>query len=76
MKIVISPAKSLDFESKLPTTKFTEPRFLEHAEKLNKILAKKKPKALSQLMHISDNLGQLNYPIKLEPMEGFEPPTR
>ncbi len=61
MKIVISPAKSLDFESELPTTKFTEPSFLEQAEKLNKILAKKKPKALSKLMHISDNLAQLNW---------------
>ncbi|NJB70692.1 hypothetical protein GGR42_001154 [Saonia flava] len=61
MKIVISPAKSLDFESELPTTKYSQPLFLEQAEKLNKILAKKKPKALSQLMGISDNLAQLNW---------------
>lgn len=61
MKIVISPAKSLDFESELPTTKFTEPKFLEEAKKLNKILVKKKPKALSSLMSISDNLAQLNW---------------
>ena len=33
MKIVISPAKSLDFESKLPTTKYTEPKFMVQAEK-------------------------------------------
>ncbi|GMN05683.1 peroxide stress protein YaaA [Croceitalea sp. MTPC5] len=61
MKIVISPAKSLDFESKLPTDRFTQPYFLEAAEKLNKVLAKKKPKALSELMSISDNLAQLNW---------------
>lgn len=61
MKIVISPAKSLDFESKLPTDLHTQPYFLEQAEKLNKVLVKKKPKALSQLMHISDNLAQLNW---------------
>jgi len=61
MKIVISPAKSLDFESKLPTEKYTQPKFLEQAEKLNKVLAKKKPKALSKLMSISDNLAQLNW---------------
>ncbi len=61
MKIVVSPAKSLDFESKLPTAKYTQPSFLEHAQKLNKILAKKKPKALSSLMSISDNLAQLNW---------------
>ncbi len=61
MKIVISPAKSLDFESKLPTSRYTEPEFLEQAEKLNKILVKKKPKALSKLMDISNNLAQLNW---------------
>jgi hypothetical protein len=61
MKIVISPAKSLDYESELPTSKFTEPDFMKEAEKLNKILAKKKPKALSNLMSISDNLAQLNW---------------
>ena len=61
MKIVVSPAKSLDFESKLPTDRFSQPIFIEEAEKLNKILAKKKPKALSELMSISDNLAQLNW---------------
>ncbi len=61
MKIVISPAKSLDFESELPTKKYTQPQFLEQAAKLNQVLVKKKPKALSKLMSISDNLAQLNW---------------
>ena len=61
MKIVISPAKSLDFESKLPTKKFSQPLFLKEAEQLNKVLAKKKPKALSALMGISDSLAELNW---------------
>jgi len=61
MKIVLSPAKSLDFESKVPTDNFTQPKFLTHAEKLNKKLAKKKPKDLMALMSISDNLAQLNW---------------
>lgn len=61
MKIVVSPAKSLDFETKLPTEKFSQPQFLEQSEKLNKVLVKKKPKALSALMSISDNLAQLNW---------------
>ncbi len=61
MKIVISPAKSLDLESALPTSKYTQPCFLEQAKKLNKILAKKKPKVLSELMHISDKLAELNW---------------
>ena len=61
MKIVLSPAKSLDFESELPTDKFTQPVFLKEAEALNAVLAKKKPKALSKLMDISDNLAELNW---------------
>nr|WP_321231285.1 peroxide stress protein YaaA [uncultured Psychroserpens sp.] len=61
MKLVLSPAKSLDYDSKLPTTKTTEARFLNEAERVNKLLKKKSAKSLSKLMHISDNLGQLNY---------------
>lgn len=61
MKIVISPAKSLDFEREYPKLKQTQPVFLDEAAKLNTLLAKKKPKALSALMGISDNLAQLNW---------------
>ncbi|MFD2917159.1 peroxide stress protein YaaA [Psychroserpens luteus] len=61
MKLVLSPAKSLDYDSKLPTTKATQARFLNEAERINKLLKKKSAKSLSKLMHISDNLGQLNY---------------
>jgi len=61
MKLVLSPAKSLNFESKLPTKITTEARFLDESERLNKLLKKKSAKSLSKLMSISDNLGQLNY---------------
>jgi cytoplasmic iron level regulating protein YaaA (DUF328/UPF0246 family) len=61
MKLVISPAKSLDFNTELPTAKITEGCFLAEAERLNKLLKQKSAKSLSKLMHISDNLGQLNY---------------
>ena len=61
MKLVISPAKSLDFNTELPTAKTTEGCFLAEAERLNKLLKQKSAKSLSKLMHISDNLGQLNY---------------
>jgi len=61
MKIVISPAKSLDFETQVPTTKFTEGIFLNEAEKLNSVLKKKTPKKLSELMSISPKLGELNW---------------
>ncbi len=61
MKLVLSPAKSLNYESKLPTSLHSEGCFLNEAERLNKLLKKKSAKSLSKLMHISDNLGQLNY---------------
>lgn len=61
MKLVLSPAKSLNFESELPTNKATESCYLKEAERLNKLLKKKSAKSLSNLMKISDNLGQLNY---------------
>ncbi|PKA99358.1 hypothetical protein B0O79_3064 [Flavobacteriaceae bacterium MAR_2009_75] len=70
MKIVVSPAKSLDFETEYPNVEVTQPVFLGEAEKLNKVLAKKKPKALKDLMSISDNLAQLNW----ERNQNFEVP--
>ena len=61
MKLVISPAKSLNYESELPTTLSTNSCFLKEAQELNTLLRAKSPKALSELMHISPKLGQLNY---------------
>jgi cytoplasmic iron level regulating protein YaaA (DUF328/UPF0246 family) len=61
MKLVLSPAKSLDFNSTLPTAKNTEACFLNEAERLNKLLKKKSAKSLSKLMSISNDLSQLNY---------------
>ncbi len=61
MKIVVSPAKSLDFENKAVTSEFTQGIFLPEAEKLNSVLKKKSAKVLSKLMSISPNLGQLNF---------------
>lgn len=61
MKIVISPAKSLNFEKELPTQRYSEPQFLKQAETIQKTLKKKKPKVLAQLMDISDKLAELNW---------------
>ncbi|WP_396601792.1 peroxide stress protein YaaA [Algibacter sp. R77976] len=61
MKLVLSPAKSLNFESPLPTEKHTEPEFLNQSERLSKLLKTKSARSLSKLMSISDALGQLNY---------------
>jgi cytoplasmic iron level regulating protein YaaA (DUF328/UPF0246 family) len=61
MKIIISPAKSLNFESKVPTNLYTQPRFLEQSEKLNRKLKTISKNKLSDLMKISDDLASLNY---------------
>lgn len=61
MKIVISPAKSLNFERKLPINQFTESIFLKDAKKVHSVLKKIKPTALADLMEISTNLANLNW---------------
>lgn len=61
MKIIISPAKSLDFETKAPTSLHTKPEFIEQSVQLNKKLKTLSRKKLSELMKISDNLASLNY---------------
>ncbi len=60
MKIVVSPAKSLDFEKELPTARYSEPLFIEEASILNNALSRKSKKAIRELMHLSDKLAQLN----------------
>lgn len=73
MKIVVSPAKSLDFESKIPTEKFTQAVFLEQAKNISHVLKEKSPKDLSDLMKISDKLGELNWQRNQEWSLPFSP---
>ena len=61
MKIVISPAKSINFESNLPTKNFSAASFLKESRQIHAVLKKLKPKDLSKLMDISDNLAELNW---------------
>lgn len=61
MLIVVSPAKSLDFDSKARTRKFTEPEYLDESTQLVSQLKKLRPENFSELMHISSNLGELNH---------------
>ena len=61
MKILLSPAKSLDYKSDLPSLKTSEGCFLNEAQQLNNILREKSPNELSDLMGISSSLGELNY---------------
>ena len=61
MKVLLSPAKSLDFKSQLPTEKNSDLCFQKEAEYLNSILKRKSPEDLSQLMGVSIKIADLNY---------------
>jgi cytoplasmic iron level regulating protein YaaA (DUF328/UPF0246 family) len=61
MKVVISPAKSLDFERPLPTASFSDVAFPKEVVQISKVLSSKKPVALRKLMSISEELAQLNW---------------
>lgn len=61
MLIVISPAKSLDYESPVKTKKFTEPEYLKESSELVSQLKTLAPEDFSELMHISSKLGELNH---------------
>ena len=60
MLTVISPAKTLDFETAPQTKKNTQPAFLEHSAELVATMRSQSPKKLSKLMSISPKLAELN----------------
>ncbi len=61
MKIVISPAKSLDFDTPTKVSQYSNFVFVKQAITIDKKLKKIKPKKLSELMDISDKLAELNW---------------
>ncbi|MGM8363226.1 peroxide stress protein YaaA [Flavobacterium sp. ARAG 55.4] len=73
MKIVLSPAKSLNFETELPTAQFTQPAFLKESRQIHKVLKQQSPKDLSDLMAISDKLADLNWQRNKEWKTPFTP---
>ncbi|WP_315309437.1 peroxide stress protein YaaA [Pantoea vagans] len=60
MLMVISPAKTLDYESPLATTRFTQPALLEKSQQLIEIARELSPASIASLMGISDKLAHLN----------------
>ena len=73
MLMVISPAKTLDFENPPVTRQHTQPQFIEAAAELVETLRSKSPADLSELMSISANLGELNSRRYLEWHPQFTP---
>lgn len=60
MLMVISPAKTLDYETPPITERFTQPQHLDHARLLIDQLRDYSPAQISELMHLSDKLSALN----------------
>ncbi|MDA9611681.1 peroxide stress protein YaaA [OM182 bacterium] len=60
MLIVVSPAKSLDFDSTVENIPYTTPRFISDSRKLVNALKSYSPEDISELMGISSALGKLN----------------
>jgi len=61
MLTVVSPAKTLDFDSPVRTRKHSEPRFLDDAARLVEHMQTLDPGDLSDLMDISADLAELNW---------------
>lgn len=60
MLLVISPAKTLDYDTPPTTTRFSMPDYLDDARTLIGLLRQLSPLQLSKLMHLSDKLAALN----------------
>ncbi|GGB02858.1 peroxide stress protein YaaA [Agarivorans gilvus] len=60
MLAVISPAKTLDFSSELPSHSSTRPELLEHSAELIEVARQLTPADIASLMKISDKLAGLN----------------
>ncbi len=60
MLMVISPAKTLDYETPPVTHRFTQPQYLDHAQELIQQLRQLTPLQISELMKLSDKLAGLN----------------
>ena len=60
MLFLLSPAKSLDFETPPHVATHTQPLFVKQSSQLIKVLREKTPAQVSDLMSLSDTLASLN----------------
>lgn len=73
MLIIISPAKTLDYESPLATTRYTQPELLDHSAQLMEYCRELTPAQIGSLMKISDKLAGLNAARFAEWQPNFTP---
>jgi len=60
MLITISPAKTLDYTSELPSRKHTQPRFLDQSQTLVDVMADYSMADIRELMKVSEKIAELN----------------
>ena len=60
MLVLLSPAKKLDFDTKVVDVELSQARFLNQSAQLIKILKNKSQNEVSDLMNLSDTLAELN----------------
>ena len=60
MLVVISPAKTLDYETPLPTSKHTDPEMLDASKKLIGVMRDYSSEDLQALMGVSEKIADLN----------------
>jgi cytoplasmic iron level regulating protein YaaA (DUF328/UPF0246 family) len=73
MIFVLSPAKALDYESPLSTSRFTEPDYLDDAAQLIAGLRELSHAEVARLMDLSDPLAALNVARYAEWSQPFTP---
>ncbi|WP_273429782.1 peroxide stress protein YaaA [Chitinibacter tainanensis] len=61
MLMLISPAKTLDYTTPPQISEYTQPAYLAQAAQLIAVLRDYSPAQIAELMHLSDELAQLNY---------------
>ncbi|MGR5064153.1 peroxide stress protein YaaA [Photobacterium sp. DNB22_13_2] len=60
MLIVVSPAKTLDYDSPLATETFTQPELTDHSAELIEVCRELTPAQIASLMKVSDKISGLN----------------
>ena len=79
MKILISPAKSINENCQFPEFQYTQPLFAKEAKALVGKLKKMKAKHLMELMHVSKDIAELNvnrnksWYLSAEPTDDVKP---
>lgn len=60
MLVVVSPAKTLDYESPLATQKYTQPELIDYSKQLIDVCRRLTPADVASLMKVSDKIADLN----------------